>query len=332
MEQLETGTKRILPLMAIRLLIAMFFICLTYFGFTQELRTVTVKGEAVVEFPDSKSKEEVKIEAFSKARIDALEKAFGTTDILGNSAYLRDISKGKKTETEFVFSSISNSFVKGEIIEILDEEYEEVPGTLIVNGKSKEIKNVRCTIRCKAREIPDAAANFEGFPLKCAEIACQSTKFKNNDPFFLYFKPSCDGYVQVFIGDAVASQRILPYRNMQSKYNSGVPVKTGQSYFFFSKKKEFNYFGDNVIVDSLQMITTTDNDHNRIFILFSRNPIFVPELNSGRKDELLTLEEIGKKYQVPEEMDFRQFNNWLTKARNLDRELRLSAIDIIIQK
>ena len=312
--------------------ITLFFIILSLIGFTQELRTVTVSGEAEVEFPDSKSKEEVKIEAFSKAKINALEKAFGTSDIVGNSTYLKDVSKGKKTETEFVFSTISNSFVKGEIIEILDEEYEEVPGTLIVNGKSKEIKNIRCTIRCKAREIPDAAANFEGFPLKCPEIACQATKFKNNDPFFLYFKPSSDGYVQVFIGDAVASQRILPYRNMQGKFNSGVPVQAGQSYFFFSKKKEFNYFGDNVIVDELQMTATNDNDHNRIFILFSRNPIFVPELNAGKENKLLTPEEIGKKYQVPAEMDFRQFNNWLTKARNLDRELRLSAIDIVIQK
>lgn len=296
---------------------------------------MTVEGEGIVELPENRSKAEVKIEALFKAKINAKEKAFGTSDAVGSMNNLTDKSNGKITETKFVFSTISNSFVRAEIIEIIDENYEEIQGkaefSKIIKGVSKTITVIKCSIRCKVREIPDGAPNFETYTLNRPEPDRAATKFKQNDQFFLYFKSTADGYLIVFIEDDISSQCILPYRNMERKYNVGVPIMAGHGYIFFSNKKEFNYFEDINCIDELELTADSGSDHYRVFVLFSRNPISVPELKPGKEKDLLSEEEINKQYQAPLELEFKEFNKWLTKARNLDRELRLKTIDIIVQ-
>lgn len=308
------------------------FACSFALSQEKELKTKTVTSEAEVDFPDYKSLELVKREAFDNAKNNALNKAFGTSDIVGNSAIIQDKSDGKVTKTSYVFSTISNSFVRGEIIEILDENYKEIQGIQTIDGKTRAVKVMKCTIRVKVREIPDAAANFTTYALKCPDTLCITAKFKNKESFYLYFKGYSNGYLIVFLQDIHEAQCIFPYSKHSEKYKQGVPVIAGKDYIFFSNKNEFNYFDDIRIVDQLEMQADVTMDHNRLFILFSRNPISVPELSSGNVNETLSPSEISQKYTLPKSMDAEKFNRWLTKARNHDTELRLATIDITIEQ
>ena len=101
-------------------------------------RIVKTSGEAQVELPETRSRQEVKEEAKDLATINALERAFGRIVIQGNSTYISNINTGEKTETNTVFNMIANTSVKGEIVEVIREKYEDVKGYKIVEGKKIE--------------------------------------------------------------------------------------------------------------------------------------------------------------------------------------------------
>ncbi|MCD4728637.1 MAG: hypothetical protein K8R46_13305, partial [Pirellulales bacterium] len=94
-------------------LILSLFILLSLTSFSQENEIIIVDGKAQIEFPEYKSLLQVKNEAEESATINALEKAFGVMVIEGNSTFVKDVESGKKFETNTVFNSIGNQWVKG---------------------------------------------------------------------------------------------------------------------------------------------------------------------------------------------------------------------------
>ena len=51
------------------------------------------------------NEEEACEECIQKARINAIEKAFGTVIIQGNTTYIENVNSGKKTETKSIFNT-----------------------------------------------------------------------------------------------------------------------------------------------------------------------------------------------------------------------------------
>ncbi|MEI7981235.1 MAG: hypothetical protein WCI71_06250, partial [Bacteroidota bacterium] len=177
----------------------------------QEDKIVRAGGTAQVEFPDSKSRSQVEKEAEELATTNALEQAFGRAVIQGNSTYLKNITTGKETETSTTFNMIANTMVKGEVIEILDRKFEEVKGIRTIDGKKGEIRELKCEVYIKARELSESVVDFESYPLSCTNPGCRTTTFKNNDPLYLYFKSPKSGFLTVFLDDGKECQRLLPY-------------------------------------------------------------------------------------------------------------------------
>jgi len=96
------------------------------------------------EITDNISKAQAEKSALDKATIDALERAFGKAIIQGNSTYIENINDGKKVETHSGFNMISNTYVKGEVIEVLNQKCKTVTGMKIIKGEKVEYSVMQC--------------------------------------------------------------------------------------------------------------------------------------------------------------------------------------------
>ena len=114
-------------------------------------KIVNETGEAQVPWPDDKSKNEAEKQAEDLSIVNALEKAFGRAIIQGNSTFIENTNNGQKTETRTGFNMIGNSYVKGEVVSVLDEKFEELEGEKILDGKKTRFREIKCTIKIKAK-------------------------------------------------------------------------------------------------------------------------------------------------------------------------------------
>jgi hypothetical protein len=292
----------------------------------------TVEGESQVEFPDRKSRQEVEKEALDKASIVALEKAFGTVVIKGNSTYMKNLNTGKETKTTVVFNSIANTYVKGEVIEVMDKQFEEVQGISLVDGKKKTIRELKCFAKFKVRELTDDDPDFEAFPLQCPDPGCKTSSFKDKGSLFLYFKCPYNGYLAVFLDNGKTAQCLLPYARMPEAFENGVPLKGGKEYILFSRQPEFGYFENNTVVDQYELSSEDSQEQDRLFVVFSRSPIANPGLQTGLDENLLTPEEKSLQYKVPKSLYSEDFQKWMIRNRTHKSDLRVMTFDITIQK
>jgi hypothetical protein len=321
------------PITMMRIILTcLFFILFSSTANSQTPRIITTDGEAQVEFPESSSLIQVKKVAFEKAVVNALEKAFGTAVIQGNSTYLKNVQSGQQIQTNTVFNMVANTYVKGEVIEVLDEKYEEVEGIANINGKKKKIREIKCTIRVKARELTDQAPDFEAITLDCNDPRCSKTEFKDSDPLFLRFRSNTSGYLLVFLDDGKISQCLLPYQNMPEKYTDGVPVTREIDYVLFSRDPKFNYFENKAYTEEYQLSAESPLDQNRMFVIFSSTPITNPALLSGLDSDKLTTFEKEKGYKVPRALKSEDFQDWLIQSRLRKQDIRVKVIDITISR
>ena len=290
-----------------------------------------VTGEASDELTDKVSVSELKKALKEQATVNALENTYGTAVIQGNTINVTGKSDGKKagSSTQSSFNIIGNTIVKGEIVEELECKYSEDSRTTKVEGKKVEHKYIICKIKARAREIEDAPVQFEAYPLACENSKCQSTSFKTKDAMFFYFKSPVSGYVSIFIDNNKSSDRILPYSKVPAEFESGIPVQADKEYIFFSNK--FNYFPDKpVLVDELEMSTDQDQESDLLFVVFSPTPIAKPSLKENLNKEILTDDEIKRRYTVPKSMGSSEFQRWKVQNMVLRKDMRVVGIPITV--
>jgi len=311
-----------------------FLICLLFpsAGFSQEARIVITTGEAQVEYPDTRSRLQVEQDALDKATADALEKAFGRAVIEGNSTFIQNLSTGKQTQTNTVFNMIANTYVKGEVLEIREKKFEEVEGTAKIDGKNRKIRELKCTVEIKARELTDAAPEFESYTLGCPNSGCRKTDFRNNEQLFLFFKSGSAGFLTVFLDDGKITQSLIPYQTMPKKFEDGVPVDGNKEYILFSREPANTYFENKSYTDEIVCTAESPLDQNRLFILFSKTPIDSPSLLMGLNSQTLSDFEKNQGYKVPRAMRSGDFQKWLIKSRIRKQDLRVLTLDISIAK
>lgn len=317
------------PLKATVILILVFQIYLLH---GQQPQVVTVEGVAQIEFPAFKSRNEVEREALDKALVNALEKAFGTAVIQGNSTYMKNLQTNKRVETSTVFNMIASTYVKGEVLEILDQDFKEIQGEMVIEGIKKEVKELRCTVKIRARELTENSVSCDAFPLNCPDKRCRQTDFRNEEQLYLFFTAPRDGYLSVFLDDGKVAQCLLPYMRLPVSYQNGVPVTAFREYLLFSTEENLTYFESKAFTDSYLLYTDQLHEQNRIFVIFSHTPIEAPALKTGLNPEILTDFEKDKGYQVPRALESEKFQDWLIKSRLRKTDLGVKIIDITISK
>ncbi len=306
-------------------------VILPWATFAQRGRIVTIEGTSQVPYPNNKSKDQVDAEAENKAIINAMEMEFGTAVIEGNSLYLQNLNMGKTVKTISNFTSFGNTIVGGEVLEIVKKNCEEVTGKMLIGGREEKVKEYKCTVRIRARELSELKPEFEAFPMACLNVKCQTTSFNYRDTLYLYFKSPSSGFLSVFIDDGKLCQRLLPYRRL-TEYENGAPIIADMGYYLFSKNKNYTYFGDAELTDTYLMSADNPQDQSRIYVVFSTTLIQKPGLKEGLGIEKLSQEDKEKGAKVPKALSSEEFLRWQIKNRTINKNISISTIDVTTTK
>jgi hypothetical protein len=278
---------------------------------SSQTQIIIEKGYFETEFYNNESKDAAKKRAKEGAIINALEKAFGTAVFQGNSLFIKNTITGQEVETVTGFNTIAETYVKGEVIEELNIEFDEYLFEKKINKKKEFGTIIRCNVKIKAAEYSEPTANFDAFSLNCTDTTnCKTTSFKRNEDFFLYFKFPKNGYVAVFIDDNESSSLLFPYVTNREKYYDGYPIIQNKEYVLFSKEKQFN--PEKLIVDELTWETRENLE--KLTIIFSPNKFDLPDLKSKKSNS------------IPQSLPSVDFNKWLIQLRKKSKEIEIKKI------
>jgi hypothetical protein len=310
-------------------------LCITLMAFqcpAQKKSVVKVRGEAQTEWNQRiETLDQAEKRVSDLATINALEHAFGKLIIQGNNTFVTNVATGKLAETHAVFSSIANTSVKGEVVEVLDKKIRRINYVSQVKGVKEEKTDLHCDIYISAKENNNPAAKFTSATLAQPLKNFITRDFYNGDNFYISFRSPESGYLNIYLDDNKNAFRILPYSGSPQCYEHGMPVNADQEYVFFAGKREASVCdGQNFETDNYQMFTKDDVEFNSVYLLFSKEPLSKPMLaavsTEGLSDEL-----IGKGYKLPRSLQSPEFYNWLAKVQSA-AQVQMERIDISIIK
>ncbi len=268
-------------------------------------RVKTICGEAIYVVPSTVSIEEAIKIAIERAKIAALADNFGTLISQSNST----VVKNDNGHSTLDFTSLGGSEVKGEWI-----EDSETPQTKVFY--EKEVLVVKANVCGKAREITHVGVDYLAKILRNGtDIKFESEVFKNGDDFFLYFKSPINGCLAIYLIDS--EQRaycLLPYANNPK---GKVTIDHGREYIFFSRKTVTPE--EALMVDEYMLTCEKTVENNQVYIIFSPN-----EFSKANDSRIIN--------DLPRELSYSDFINWLQKIRIRDPEICLEKKMIEIRK
>jgi hypothetical protein len=293
--------------------IAILTISLLLVGLAYGQKTRRSTGEFQVKLTREMSEAEACETCMRMAMVQAIEKAFGRVLVQGNTTVVENVDTGEAVETNQTFNLIAETYVNGDWIKTLNEECERF--------QDGEDLWVRCQVKGKVQELTQPAYDLQVSTLDCEESRCATDRFVDGEPFYLYFKSPVDGYLTVYIGDPTITQRLLPYRQMPSDLYNAVPVQADEEYILFSMRQDpFDLRG---YVDEYEMYASKPVDQNRIYVVFSREPLIKPALYAGEDPK-------AEQAEMPLELAPEDFVRWLAKQRRYNPDIQVERLDVLI--
>ena len=254
--------------------------------------------------------------ALERARLQAIADEFGTIVVQTNITEV----KNKNGNSSIDFLSLGGTEVKGEWLEDIGEpEYLE---DYSQEYREKGFFVVTCHVKGHAREIKAATVDFRARVLN-DDTNPESDKdatldFRSGEKFYLSFRSPVNGYVAVYLLDADSAYCLLPDRHDE---DGMVQVKRDKNYCFFSQKaapKEQK-------VDEYVLTCQKEMEVNHLYVLFSPQRFSKALDNVGgvsKKTKLL----------MPNYLSIEKFQNWLTKNRIKDEEMRMEIKKLTVRR
>jgi hypothetical protein len=283
------------------------------FSLVMAQKTVKSTGEFQVQLTREMSEASACETCLQQAMVQAIEKAFGRVMIQGNTTLLENINTGETVQTTQTFNMIAESYVNGDWIETLNESCERFE----YEGKPW----VRCEVKGRVQELVRPAYDLNVAALDCTDPGCKTDRFINGEPLYLYFKAPVDGFLTVYLGDPTITQRLLPYSRMPRGMVNAVPVKADEDYILFSAAKDG--FELSTYVDEYEMYTDKPVDQNRLYVIFSREPLVKPALYAGQDPG-------GDNLEVPMQLNPQDFQKWLAQQRRYNPDIQVTRLDLMI--
>lgn len=262
-----------------------------------------VKAEYVYYAPENVSLEEAKRTALERAKIQAIADTYGTIVSQSNTTLITN--KNGQTNTDFL--SLGGSEVKGEWIETIGKPEYNIT-------YQQETLVVKVYIAGKIREIVSAPVDFD------ARVLCNGTDlkferqdFREGDDLYLYFKSPINGYLAVYLLDEVQGMAycLLPYRESNGQ---AFAIQKNRPYILFNQEAA------DYPIDEYVMTCSRPTEYNTLYILFSPHP-FAQALS----DDALRM-------NLPSQLTFENFREWLADQRKSDRDMRLEIKSITIKQ
>jgi hypothetical protein len=293
----------------------LFILLLSFFlaAFAQKEKKAT--GKYQINLSKSEYSENQACEACKElARIEAIEKVFGTVMIQGNTTTIRNTRTGKEVQTDQIFNMIAETYVNGDWIETIDESCDRFI--------YEDDFWIKCEVKGVVKELTEAKVDIAVKPLDCEQASCVTAEFQEGEDFFVYLKSAAPGYVSVYLSDGNIAQRIFPYREMPEDQLNGVKIKADQEYILFSKDQD--QLDLRSYVDEYELYAENDVDQNRIYVIYSEKPLVKPSLNKGNSHVA--------GIDMPMELDFQDFQRWLAENRRYHDGIQVERVDITVTK
>jgi len=288
-----------------------FSLCLLFSASLSAQKIEYVCGEYTYPASRHTTPEEAMHIALERAKINAIGKMFGIT--VSEDAYL-DIKEenGKLSKS---FQSFGGTEVKGEWLRdsIGTEKYH--PPYYDMN-----VWFYKASVCGWAREVIGAGVDFSAKVLKNGtEAKFESNEFMHKDDIYLLFRSPVDGYLAVYlVDDSETAFCLLPYpKTPQGKTN----IKAGKEYIFFSEKHADRT--EKQIVTEYMLTCEKTMERNRLYIIFSPNE-FTKANDSENKTE--------SQYTLPRELSFADFQKWMAKNKQRDKDMKVDIKSLIVKK
>lgn len=268
-------------------------------------QTITKTVEYIYYGSENITPEQAKQNALERAKLQAIEEAFGSVVQQTTTRTLRINNGVAGTD----FFSEGETEVKGEWIETIGE-----PEFVIFNEDNLQIVKVK--VKGKIRERISANIDIE------AKVLCNGTSskfesenFKNGDDLFLNFHSPVDGFLAVYLVDSnQMANCLLPY---EEQTDGAYAIKANKSYVFFSEKYADTADASQVV--EYKMTTEHAVESNIIYVIFSTNH-FSKASDTFSSEKLL------------QELPVKDFMRWLAKCRKTDIKMQVVKKTITVKK
>ena len=293
MENMETTLR-----MKKILLILLCALSLPLFAAKDKLTTVSITYEYLSN-DRHESQEEAEIHAIEKAKRKALEKAFGV-DV---SSIVVSMDKEKTENGRLIndeeFFSLGSTVARGEWIETISEK--------ILNAyHDGELWRVRVFVEGKAREKEGVPIDIQYAFVNNAHDKQNRTTYYDNDDIFLRFSSPVAGALCVYLIDnEKTAYCLLPYMRSEKGYQD---VKANKEYLFFSSDTDQE-------ADEYVLTTPTAVEHNVLYVIFSPNKFTKARDKKGARN--------WRKQQVPRNLPYKDFVEWLAKVQTADKNMQV---------
>lgn len=278
------------------------------------------EGFAEIKLENHSSIEQTKQKAINAAKINAIENAFGSIVLEGNSLYTVNKQEGTKLEFNQIFNSISDVYVNGDWIKDIDKPVIER------HLKGDDIY-FSAKVKGLIRELKNTSVNFSVKALSCEKKTCETEIFNNGQDFYLFFKAPIDGYLSVFLDIPVehTTYRLLPYK--QEAGLGSIEVKADEEYIFFSPTKASPQKRGSVDELSWSLNDKNTPENNKLFVLYRpKVPIEKPVLSKGDNPNVMQ-----KKIELPLYLKSEDFQIWMQQLRGRNHDIQLSTMYLTVK-
>ncbi len=267
-------------------------------------KTAKVSAKYIYYAPENVTIEAAKHTALDRAKIEAIEKEFGSHVSQVSTTSVE--SRGNDTRT--TFSSRGGSEIRGEWIET-------------TKGPEYDIKYANGMLAVEVQVsgiIREYAANKTEIEAKIlkngTEPRFEDTDFYNDDQMYLSFTSPTDGHLLVYLADnANNAYRLLPYRKQNE---TNISIAASHPYVFFDKNSCSPE--QRRLVDEYILTTSQPHEINTIYVIFSKDDI----------DSAIDYQ-IGK--TLPRELSGSAFQQWLGSLRRNNPNVTVQEIPLTIR-
>ena len=272
----------------------------------QRQRAVRICGEYTYHAPGNVSRDEAISTAINRAKNQALADRFGTRIGQTNVTVMRN----ENDASDVQFQMISESVVKGEWLRDTG-----TPATKVYY--QQDMLTVEASVCGDALELTGIDVDISAKVLKGGtETRFESHEFRHEDQMYLWFRTPVAGYLAVYqVDNSLIANCLLPYRNDPAGM---VKVQHGKDYVFFSKKHADR--NEAAIVDEYVLLCDRSIEHDVLYIIFSPNEF--------RKANDLHMGEAA----LPNQMPFDEFQRWLARNRQRDKDMKVKPVILTIRQ
>ena len=247
----------------------------------------------------NESRAEAEIHAIEKAKRRALENAFGVDVSSIVVSMDKETSDNGRLFSDEEFFSLGSTVAKGEWIETISENILNI-------YHDGQLWHVRVFVEGKAREKSGVPIDIQYAFINNAHDKQNRTTYYDNDDIFLRFTSPVAGALCVYLIDnEKTAYCLLPYMRSDKGYQD---VRANKEYLFFSSDTDRK-------ADEYVLTTQTEVEHNVLYVIFSPNKFTKARDKKGARN--------WRKQQVPRNLPYKDFVEWLAKVQTADKNMQV---------